>query len=79
MSPLFASLLWSANRLSLSVSSSDHVPCCPPGATFPVAALNVDKVPDGGAETVVVAVVVVVVVVVGAADTGVGAGGAVTG
>ena len=48
ISPLFCgppiSLLCSASFFSLSVSSSDHVPWCPPGAVFPVAALNVEIV-----------------------------------
>ena len=48
ISPLFCgppiSLLCSASFFNLSVSSSDHVPWCPPGAVFPVAALNVDMV-----------------------------------
>lgn len=46
ISPLcvvFFSRLCSAILFSRSVSSSDHAPCVPPGAAFPVAALKADK------------------------------------
>lgn len=82
ISPLLASRLCSANRLSLSVSSSDQVPCCPPGATLPVAALNVDNVPDGGGAVVAAAAAAaaaVAVVAGGGAETEADAVGAETG
>ena len=31
------------------VSSTDHAPCVPPGAAFPVDALNADRLPGGTA------------------------------